>query len=154
MMTGSAMRNPRIHPGTGSSIADSMIDGRTIVSGTPVVATVSSVARSPNAFVYAYASGQPSDCARARPASTIRSFTQSSRIFSVFSASKGEPAAPSSWRALAWNSFRRFGSRDAASTSARVRRAAATSDRQSTPMANGVSGSGSSGASPRRDPAT
>ena len=30
MITGSAMRNPRIHPGRGSAHADSMIDGRTI----------------------------------------------------------------------------------------------------------------------------
>ena len=30
---GSAIRNPRIHPGRGSASADSMIDGRTMVKG-------------------------------------------------------------------------------------------------------------------------
>ena len=34
MMTGSAMRNPRIQPGDGSATADSMIDGRTMLTGT------------------------------------------------------------------------------------------------------------------------
>ena len=49
MITGSAMRNPRIHPGTGSTSADSMIDGRTIVTGTSP--RFWSSARSPRAFV-------------------------------------------------------------------------------------------------------
>ena len=49
MMTGSAIRNPRIQPGRGSLNADSMIDGRTIVTGTSP--RLSRRARSPNAFV-------------------------------------------------------------------------------------------------------
>jgi hypothetical protein len=49
MITGSAMRNPRIHPGYGSWIADSMIDGRTIDTGTSP--RFCSSARSPRAFV-------------------------------------------------------------------------------------------------------
>jgi hypothetical protein len=48
-MTGSAMRNPRIHPGCGSANADSMIDGRTMVSGTGP--WVSTAARSASALV-------------------------------------------------------------------------------------------------------
>ena len=56
-MTGSAMRKPRIQPGNGSASADSMIDGRTIDTGTLPLTSVS--ACSPSAFVYAYASGQP-----------------------------------------------------------------------------------------------
>ncbi len=49
-MIGSAMRKPRIHPGRGSASADSMIDGRTIESGTsPPYVVVR--ARSPSAFV-------------------------------------------------------------------------------------------------------
>ena len=48
-MTGSAMRKPRIQPGRGSSRADSMIDGRTIETGTSPFD--SSRARSPRAFV-------------------------------------------------------------------------------------------------------
>jgi len=34
MITGSAMRKPRIQPGTGSAHADSMMAGRTIDTGT------------------------------------------------------------------------------------------------------------------------
>ena len=45
MMTGSAMRKPRIQPGRGSASADSMIDGRTIDTGTSP--RCSSRARSP-----------------------------------------------------------------------------------------------------------
>ena len=66
MITGSAMRNPRIQPGRGSTSADSMIDGRTMLTGTSPFISVS--APSPSAFVYAYASGHPSDDARDRPA--------------------------------------------------------------------------------------
>ncbi len=58
-MTGSAMRKPRIQPGNGSAMADSMIDGRTIDTGTLPRASIS--ARSPMALVNAYASGKPSD---------------------------------------------------------------------------------------------
>ena len=49
MMTGSAMRKPRIQPGRGSASADSMIDGRTIDTGTAPLVSVS--ACSPSAFV-------------------------------------------------------------------------------------------------------
>jgi hypothetical protein len=49
MMTGSAMRKPRIQPGRGSASDDSMIDGRTIVTGTSP--RWASRARSPSAFV-------------------------------------------------------------------------------------------------------
>ena len=49
MITGSAMRNPRIQPGNGSTSDDSMIDGRTIVTGTSPRPWSS--ARSPSAFV-------------------------------------------------------------------------------------------------------
>ncbi len=48
-MTGSAMRKPRIQPGRGSASADSMIDGRTIDTGTAPFDSVS--ACSPSAFV-------------------------------------------------------------------------------------------------------
>ena len=48
-MTGSAMRKPRIQPGLGSAQADSMIEGRTMLTGTSP--RVSSRARSPSAFV-------------------------------------------------------------------------------------------------------
>src|SRR3954447_1777362 len=61
MITGSAMRNPRIQPGLGSASADSMIDGRTIETGIGPLDSAS--ARSPSAFVYAYASGQPNEVA-------------------------------------------------------------------------------------------
>ena len=50
-MIGSAILNPSIHPGAGCSSADSMIEGRTIDSGTPSAAASSSTARSPSAFV-------------------------------------------------------------------------------------------------------
>jgi len=50
-MTGSAMRKPRIQPGYGSASADSMIDGRTMLTGTSP--RFSARARSPRAFVYA-----------------------------------------------------------------------------------------------------
>ena len=63
MITGSAILNPRIHPGLGSTSVDSMIEGRTMLTGTSPFISVS--APSPSAFVYAYASGQPSDAARA-----------------------------------------------------------------------------------------
>ena len=49
MITGSAMRKPRIQPGYGSASADSMIEGRTIVTGTSPLD--SSSARSPNDLV-------------------------------------------------------------------------------------------------------
>ena len=49
MMTGSAMRKPRIQPGRGSARADSMIDGRTIDTGTSPLLSAS--ACSPRAFV-------------------------------------------------------------------------------------------------------
>ncbi len=49
MMTGSAMRKPRIQPGTGSASADSMIDGRTIETGTSPLDSAS--ACSPSALV-------------------------------------------------------------------------------------------------------
>ena len=51
MSTGSAMRKPRIHPGRGSAHADSMIDGRTMLTGTAPLESVS--ACSPSAFVNA-----------------------------------------------------------------------------------------------------
>ena len=50
-MTGSAMRKPRIHPGLGSAKADSMIEGRTMLTGTSP--RVSARARSPRALVKA-----------------------------------------------------------------------------------------------------
>ena len=50
-MIGSAILNPSIHPGDGWSSADSMIDGRTIDSGSCSAAASSSTARSPIAFV-------------------------------------------------------------------------------------------------------
>ena len=49
MITGSAMRNPRIQPGFGSAIADSMMDGRTMDTGTAPFDSVS--ACSPSALV-------------------------------------------------------------------------------------------------------
>ena len=48
-MTGSAMRKPRIQPGLGSAQADSMIEGRTMLTGRSP--RVSQRARSPSAFV-------------------------------------------------------------------------------------------------------
>ena len=48
---GSAMRKPRIHPGSGSASADSMIEGRTTVVGTSGWPVTS--ARSPSALVKA-----------------------------------------------------------------------------------------------------
>ena len=48
-MTGSAMRKPRIQPGLGSASADSMIDGRTMLTGTSPWVSIS--ARSPSALV-------------------------------------------------------------------------------------------------------
>ena len=51
MITGSAMRKPRIQPGLGSASADSMIDGRTIETGTSPFDSVS--ACSPSALVNA-----------------------------------------------------------------------------------------------------
>ncbi len=92
MMTGSAMRKPRIHPGFGSAQADSMMDGRTIDTGTLPLESVS--ACSPSALVNAYASGHPTLAARERPASTSWSLTQRSRSCSVFAARAGAPAAP------------------------------------------------------------
>ena len=56
-------------------------------------------APSPSAFVYAYASGHPSDDARERPAAMSLSDTHRCRSCSVFDASAGVPAAPSSARA-------------------------------------------------------
>ena len=50
-MTGSAIRKPRIHPGLGSTTADSMIEGRTMLTGTSPL--VSHSARSPKALVNA-----------------------------------------------------------------------------------------------------
>ena len=47
---GSAMRKPRIQPGRGSEMADSMMDGRTKVMGT-LPAQPSTRARSPSALV-------------------------------------------------------------------------------------------------------
>ena len=102
MSTGSAIRKPRIQPGRGSAHADSMIDGRTMLTGTVPLESVS--ACSPSALVNAYASGHPTLAARARPASTSRSRTQRSRRCSVLAASAGAPAAPSSVRASARNS--------------------------------------------------
>ena len=55
-MIGSAIRKPRIHPGLGSDSADSMIDGRTMLSGTglaPSGPCCDTSARSPNALVNA-----------------------------------------------------------------------------------------------------
>ena len=51
MITGSAMRKPRIQPGRGSAHADSMIDGRTMLTGTAPLESVS--ACSPSALVNA-----------------------------------------------------------------------------------------------------
>ncbi len=48
-MTGSAIRKPRIQPGFGSATADSMIDGRTMLTGT--LPRDSPSARSPRALV-------------------------------------------------------------------------------------------------------
>ena len=50
-MIGSAILNPSIHPGNGCSYEDSMIEGRTIDSGTPCDAASVSTARSPIALV-------------------------------------------------------------------------------------------------------
>jgi len=49
MMTGSAMRKPRIQPGFGSAHEDSMIDGRTMLTGTSPFESVR--ACSPSALV-------------------------------------------------------------------------------------------------------
>ncbi len=49
-MIGSAMRKPRIQPGRGSASADSMIEGRTKVTGT-LPSHCWTSARSPNALV-------------------------------------------------------------------------------------------------------
>ena len=151
-ITGSAIRNPRIQPGTGSAHADSMIDGRTIETGTSPLLSVT--ACSPSALVNAYASGQPTLAARARPASTSWSLTQRSRSCSVLAASAGAPAAPSSARASLRNRARCSGWRLMASVSPFSRRAAATSSRHESPMSNGPSLTSSSGALPRRLPAT
>ena len=94
MMTGSAIRKPRIQPGFGSDHADSMIDGRTIETG--ISPRLSTRASSPKALVYAYASGKPRELARARPFSTICVVTHAWRMLSVFEASAGVPTAPSS----------------------------------------------------------
>ncbi len=51
MMTGSAMRKPRIQPGTGSDQADSMMAGRTTLTGT--LPRFSARAFSPSALVMA-----------------------------------------------------------------------------------------------------
>ena len=51
MRTGSAIRNPRIQPGRGSASADSMIDGRTMLTGTAPFDSIN--ACSPSAFVKA-----------------------------------------------------------------------------------------------------
>ena len=51
MSTGSAMRKPRIHPGRGSATADSMIDGRTMLTGTSPFVSIN--ACSPSALVKA-----------------------------------------------------------------------------------------------------
>ena len=58
----------RIQPGYGSASALSMIDGRTMLTGTAPLVSVR--ACSPSALVNAYASGQPTLAARDRPAST------------------------------------------------------------------------------------
>ena len=50
-MTGSAMRKPRIQPGRGSAHADSMMDGRTMLTGTSPRVSLS--ACSPSALVKA-----------------------------------------------------------------------------------------------------
>ena len=88
------------------------------------------------------------------PAATMRSVTHLARSDSVLSASSGVPAAPSSWRADLRNLARRSGVRLAVSASRRARRAASTSCRQSTSTKNGLSSMSSSGAAPRRLPAT
>jgi hypothetical protein len=152
MITGSAIRKPRIHPGFGSAHADSMIDGRTIDTGT--LPFVSTSACSPSAFVYAYASGHPRLAARERPACTSSDLTHRLRNCSVFEASAGAPAAPSSRRASLRKRSRFFSVRLSASVSPLRRRADATSLRQSSPMSNGPSLTSSSGALPRRLPAT
>ncbi len=88
------------------------------------------------------------------PASTSRSPTQRERSCSVFDASAGVPAAPSSWRAAARNSASFSGERLSASASLRARRAPSTSRRQSMSTENGSSVTMISGAEPRRLPAT
>src|SRR5260221_680632 len=66
-----------------------MIEGRTMLTGTSP--RVSASARSPRAFVYAYASGQPSAAAPARPRSTSRPPTHCPRRPSA-RAGRGRPA--------------------------------------------------------------
>ena len=151
-MIGSAMRNPRIQPGNGSVIADSMMDGRTIVSGTaPLVSTSAASAR---ALVSPYESGKPREADRARPTSTSRVLTQRWRICSRLALRAAVPAAPSSASASAANSVSRSGVRLSSSTESRLRRTEAASARQSTATAKWLSESSSSGANPRRLPAT
>ena len=129
-----------------------MMDGRTNV--TSRFSRDSRSARSPRAFVYAYTSGQPSDCARALPCSTSRLRTQSSRRRSLRSASNGLPAAPSARRARLAKVVSRSDWRLSFSASASARRPAVTSARQLTSGEYQVSVMSSSNASPRRFPAT
>ncbi len=88
------------------------------------------------------------------PASAMRSATQRVRWCSVFAESRGVPAAPSSWRAILRNLASISGVRLSASASVRARRAASTSARHGTSTKNGLSSTSSSGALPRREPAT
>ncbi len=152
IITGSAIRKPLIQPGKGLASADSIIEGLTILIG--IDRDVSRRAISPSAFVYAYASGNPNECARERPASAIRSSTQRERNCSVFDARAGTPAAPNSERASLRNSLNRSGVRLAVSVSFLVRLAASTSIFQSTSTKNGLASTGSSGAAPLLLPAT
>ena len=116
---GSAIRNPRIHPGRGSARADSMIDGRTTVMGT------SGWRRDEGPLAQRLGEGVgvgPAERlgpgpARAPPA-VVR--TQSSRSFSARSASRWVPAAPSSARAALVNS--RQAVRDGATRTSRSSR--------------------------------
>ena len=111
MITGSAMRKPRIQPGRGSASDDSMIDGRTIDTGMlPRGLGQRALAERLRVRVGV---GPAERRRRGRgPASTMRSLTHCVRRCSVFSASSGAPAAPSSRRASVRKRLQRLGRRD------------------------------------------
>ena len=153
MITGSAIRKPRIQPGSGSASADSMIDGRTIVTGS----RTPGLQQSPLAQRLGVGVG-------IRPAQSLgpglaggdqavldpvlaESFgpggQQGGAGRPELAGGPGAETGPASW-GPGWP----------ASASARARRAASTSGRHATSVDHGVSERVASGARPRRLPAT
>ena len=118
-MTGSAMRKPRIHPGRGSASADSMIEGRTIVTGrSPRCCEERALAERLRVRV------RVGPAQRCRPGSARLDHAgpapTRARSCSVLAASAGVPAAPSSWRASLRKRARCSGVRLTASASRRA----------------------------------